>query len=687
MRKILFLFLIIHSDFSFSQHDYSKDFDVVNNYIKNYLIVKPQINEVFAASFTKSFIQTLDPYKLYFNQDEVSQIRSIEKSVIRQTGNLYLNTRQLLIDNYKKSLLSSLTIIDDLNKATIQFDKNDSVPLSFSSDIDDRYYLRDRKERWLAWVKLQVLQKNFNSISDFNRMEHNPDSMKMLFETQKKNILDHESKRIKGILTEDFENFIFYRFLNSYITQFDPHAFYFSEEMFTDFQEQLSSFEFSYGIGITPDKYGKIRISSLVPGSSAWKSGKLNVDDEIVAIETGDQKIVFDENADLSSITNFAKNSKSETLKITVIKENSLKETVTLTKEKIHNDENSVQGFILNGESKTGYIMLPAFYTSWESDKSFGCAQDVAKTIYALKKENIHGLILDLRNNGGGSIKEAIELAGIFIDFGTLSVAENKTGELVSLKDMNRGTMYSGPLAIIVNENSASASEMVAAVLQDYNRAIITGEKTYGKASGQVLIPVANESSKKQGSETLKITTNRYYRVTGNSYQLTGVEPHIVFPGISDPENILESELQGALEKKTITKKIYYTPLSPFPVNTLQEKSLARIKANNKFHQISRVDSIINIFSGEFSFLPVDLKGYKSFIEKRQLLNAEIEKIKFGKSDLFTIENLPGQKEIMKLYKYYFDINEDLKTKIYSDAYIEETYNILKDYMQLLTKQ
>src|SRR5688572_21233923 len=164
--------------------------------------------------------------------------------------------------------------------------------------------------------------------------------------------------------------------------------------------------------------------------------------------------------------------------------------TVFLRKEKIENEENIVRGFVLKGEKKIGYILLPGFYTEWENESGSSCANDVAKEIVKLKRENIEGLILDVRFNGGGSMGEAMELTGIFIDEGPLAGTKYRDGKVAFMKDPNRGQIYTGPMVLMVNGQSASASEMLAAALQDYNRAVIVGSNTFGKATMQQMMPL-----------------------------------------------------------------------------------------------------------------------------------------------------------------------------------------------------
>ena len=310
---------------------------------------------------------------------------------------------------------------------------------------------------------------------------------------------------------------------------------------------------------------------------------------------------------------------------------------------------------------------------------TFGCAQDVGRAIYFLEKEfKIESIIIDLRNNGGGSIAEAIDLAGIFLDFGTLLIARNKNLELSSIKDFNRGTMYSGPLALLVNNYSASASEMLAAVLQDYHRAIIVGDTTFGKATGQSLLPVESEHN-----NMLKLTTNTYFRVTGHSYQNNGVIPDITLPDYDTPFLERKKIINNAFPE-SVNKKVFYQPLPALPVQYLVTQSNARVLRNEKFIKIKEINSL----SGGIyiDYLPLDYKSYYQLIMKKEEIENKINAIKILKTDIFEIELLSNDKELRKAYKYYFDLYTRISESILEDPYIEETYNILNDYKNIKTK-
>lgn len=264
-------------------------------------------------------------------------------------------------------------------------------------------------------------------------------------------------------------------------------------------------------------------------------------------------------------------------------------------------DEERVKSFILKGSNTIGYIYLPAFYEDWEAnnDGLNGCANDVGREIIKLKKENINGLILDMRYNGGGSVSEAAELTGIFIDAGPVAQEKSRGARVNTIKDMDRGTIYDGPLVILVNGYSASATELMAGALQDYNRAIIIGSPTYGKATMQVVLPMdttvtPENFSQIQTDDYLKITISKLYRITGATAQFKGVQPDIVVPDILDAYITKEANEPFAIRPTVISANKYYTPYPALPVRQISASVQGEIDTSKYFNAVKRFIAYAN---------------------------------------------------------------------------------------------
>jgi carboxyl-terminal processing protease len=327
---------------------------------------------------------------------------------------------------------------------------------------------------------------------------------------------------------------------------------------------------------------------------------------------------------------------------------------------------------------------LPGFYTEWENEGGSSCANDVAKEIVKLKKENIHGLILDLRFNGGGSLGEALDLAGIFIEEGPLCLMKQKDGKIVTLKDPNRGIIYDGPLLLLVNGQSASASELVAAALQDYNRAIIAGSATFGKATAQQVFPLQSGTSvitKEKGYA--KITMQKLYRVTGKAAQRNGVIPDVPIPDIFDKLAYREKDMPHSLIDDTVKRNSFYKPLGQLPVSLVTVKSAARLNTDKNFLNILSFQKMI--VEETQNTQPVSLKWDDVEKELKTEMTNGLQQMKDGELVVtaYKADNHGYDKSRLGNDELFSLINKHWVKRLETDIYIEEAYRILIDYITL----
>ncbi|HEX2936925.1 MAG TPA: carboxy terminal-processing peptidase, partial [Bacteroidales bacterium] len=329
---------------------------------------------------------------------------------------------------------------------------------------------------------------------------------------------------------------------------------------------------------------------------------------------------------------------------------------------------------------------LPGFYTEWENQDPTGCANDVAKEIIKLKQENIQGIIIDLRNNGGGAMNEALALAGTFVDAGPLCILSERDKKLTTLRDLSLGTVYDGPLVLMVNGFSASASEIMAASLQDYHRALIVGSPTFGKATGQTIIPLdtlpsSMESGEKNNEDNgfVKITVSKFYRLNGISYQRKGVTPDVLLPSYFDGSSYQESSQPYALPSDSVNRKARYTPLPELPVKSLAEKSKVRLDADERFKKItSTLDSLKSAMT-HLKAIPLNIELFRKkeagIFDALQILEKEIVK----PSTAFNVANVKFDRLLINLSDYKKEVNDLLLKNLQNDIYIEETYRIIND--------
>jgi carboxyl-terminal processing protease len=362
-----------------------------------------------------------------------------------------------------------------------------------------------------------------------------------------------------------------------------------------------------------------------------------------------------------------------------------------LKKEFQSSSDDIVRASVLAADTKIGYISLPGFYSDWNQPGGSQCANDVAKAIIKLKKENIKGLIIDLRFNGGGSLEEAVAMAGIFIDAGPMGLLRSKAGEPVTYKDFSRGTVWDGPLVIMVNGLSASASEFLAAALQDYNRAIIVGSKTYGKGTAQDLLslepgkPTINFTTslanKKTGFAT--ITTKRCYRISGKSVQYTGVIPDISIPELYDYSVYQESHLPFALKPDEIFKKVYYQPLPPITLNTLNNNSRERVNNHPFFAEVKRMNDLIRISQSTENDIILSRAEFKNRFEGLNKSVASIEKMVEKETGVFNVEFVASDLQLMQMDEYFKEMNNSWSRTLESDFVLAEAVNITNDLINI----
>jgi carboxyl-terminal processing protease len=436
-----------------------------------------------------------------------------------------------------------------------------------------------------GWKFLELLR------GAFKRDLLRADSLYAVKETSgRKKEITGERREIKKILQHPggFDNYVASVYCDAISNSFDPHTEYMPLQEKQSFETALGTEGYYFGLSVRENDNGDLEIDRLAPGSPAWKCGDLNKGDVLVKLAWEGKEPIDLAGADPAELSELLGSANNLRMDLTVRKANGIEKTASLTKEKMKNEENSIQSVVLKEPGKIGYIYLPDFYTSM-GGASGSCANDVAREIIKLKKENITALVLDVRFNGGGSLAEALDMAGIFINEGPLSMIREKTGKPATLKDMNRGTIYDGPMAILVNAQSASASELLAAVLQDYNRAVVIGSRTFGKGTAQIIMPVDTSSSPNKENPPygfVKITTSKFYRIKGTTTQHAGVVPDITLPDLFDSINYHEDALPAALPSDTIAKNNYYKPLASLPLADLSAKSKARVANSIQFQKV-----------------------------------------------------------------------------------------------------
>jgi carboxyl-terminal processing protease len=643
------------------------------------------VDDRFSAKVFDHLLNALDPEKLYFTQQDITALSAFKDKIdddLTGTGWKFLPA---LTERYKQSLLRSEAIITRHTQLPFDLSKKELF-------IADTAWAANDVASAALWFKnlkyatldaLIQLQKRTPETKDSEFLtKKEPDARQRVQRNSLRmihRILNHAS---------GYENHVATQFLQSVSLAFDPHSSYLSLEQMESFLGSLSTEGYYFGISVDENERGEIVITQLTPGGPAWKSGEVHPGDVIVQIRWEGSEWIEVDGMTQDEFDNLLEESIRNSIEFTLKETGGIEKTVRLRKEKMSAEENRVKSFILEGEKRIGYVSLPGFYTDWGDEEGSRCANDVAKEILKLKKENIDGLVVDVRYNRGGSLKEAVAMAGIFIDAGPMGVLKVKGGTTQSEKDVNRGTVYDGPLLLMVNGLSASASEFLAAALQDYHRGIIVGSRTYGKATGQEVFslePVeknANASAaKKLGWGYTTITTLKIYRVTGKTAQRRGVTPDIMLPDLYDFIEFREENLDDALASDSISKKIYYTPLGLLPVCELKEKSQDRIANNNAFQTTIQCSKALGGLATKLDSVPLNWVDYKKMISEEGKRFKSLKEITETPTNAFKVNNHVFDKQRMDRDEYIRQVNEVWAKNLVRDISLEEAFFIICDYI------
>lgn len=437
-----------------------------------------------------------------------------------------------------------------------------------------------------------------------------------------------------------------------------------------------------FGFSLNNDEVGT-SISRLLPGSPAYKSGQLNKGDKIEALQWEGKEVINVSDASSNEISSILSAGINEKLTITVKKADGSVRQVTLQKEKaVDDDDDKVKSFILKGDKTIGFISFPAFYTDWEDKRNNanGCANDIAKEILKLKKEGIQGLIIDLRFNGGGSVQEAIDLSGLFIDAGPVGQIKTKEEKVITLKDVNRGTVFDGPLLLMVNTYSASASEMVAGTLQDYNRAVILGTPTYGKATAQQVfaldttINIEDNNEQVKADNYIKITDSKLFRINGTTAQEIGVIPDIdVSPFFAKPTE-REANEANVIHSSVIAANKYYKPYAPLPLQELKTYFKAYTDTAQFF--VNGKKAVMQYENEKLQpFVTLNLKEAFNNYQREQKKDSLTYKLH---NSSFSINNTVYEMQKMKADEVLAENNAIWKKLLSADAFIDLSYRIVE---------
>ena len=481
----------------------------------------------------------------------------------------------------------------------------------------------------------------------------------------------------------------FEAYLNAITNTFDPHTDYFNPKAKQDFDITMS--RRLEGIGARLQRSGDYtKVVSIVPGGPAWKQKQLEVDDLIYAVSQDKEEAVDINGMHIDDVVSMIRGKKGTYVTLTVKNGDGDMLEIRIKRDEVQLEEGFAQSAVLEMPGKVnkiGYINLPKFYADFENPDGNSCADDIAKELKKLQSQNVEGVILDLRNNGGGSLGDVVEMSGLFVKDGPIVQVKSRQGDPYVFRDKDPEVRYTGPLIVMVNSYSASASEILAAALQDYGRAIIVGSNsTFGKGTVQRFYDLDRavrgggvDEMKPLGE--LKLTMQKFYRIDGGSTQLEGVVPDVILPDRFKYIDSGEKQLEHPMEWTEIAAVPYKQDVVDLSSKKeIQKKSAARVESNEVFTKIDanaqRVKKVRDI-----SAYSLQLEEYRRTLKERQEEAKQYKNI-FKPIEGLNIANLPDDLEHIQMDSSRISRNDAWIESLQKDVYLEETLSIMRDMIE-----
>jgi carboxyl-terminal processing protease len=646
------------------------------------------VNDSFSADVFQKVITSLDEMRFLFTADEYKKLsahRYMLDDELQGGAWQFLNQ---LTASYGAAIKRADSLVNVVLQKPLDVTIDDKVTLSRDKQFHFPASIADQKAIWTKWFKWHLL----NSVYDMTLAQTGKTPIKEVL-AKNEAALRQKLKRSTLAGLQDLlvpgalALYVKEAYLMAVALSFDPHTEYLSPKGKDNLQAALSTNDRSFGF-LIDERDGKVVIQHLIPGGPAWKSGEVHRNDQILQLSFDGKEPTDVTMLEADEVAELVEATTANTIALKIKKGDGSVKTVSLRKEKIELEGNGVKGYVLKGIKKIGYISLPDFYTSWEDENGSSCAEDVAKEIVNLKKEGIEGLILDVRFNGGGSMQEAQQLIGIFINEGPLFGLKDK-GKASFLKDPNRGTIWSGPMAVMINGQSASASEVLAASLQDYNRAVVVGSSSFGKATMQQVFAMDTTAGSRMVNAPfgfVKITLGKLYRLDGGTAQLNGVKPDVYLPDAFDVMDNREKDMPNVLAADTIKRNSYYKPLPPLPLKELEQASNQRIATLPEFVALKHsIQQFAAFYKSKQQVIPLKLEAFEKWRAQNDVAMMQGDQNDGKASTLYAVANHQFESQRLQNNVYAGEINSVVVKNLQQDMYIEEVYRIVSDLIQRTT--
>ena len=646
------------------------------------------INDELSKKVYNSYLDMIDPQKKYFLNSDLREFKKFEKLIDDQWLSYDLAFFNLTHTRLIQRINEVEMFLPSLFNSTFEFDIDENINVDFENLTFSKND-KERKERWRKQLKFSTLDLYDIKILD---QEKSIKSNKNYVVKSESQLLKESLKIVNDNINDIFDlmNDIqrkdwFSNYVNSFVSQYDPHTTYFKPEDKDRFDVNISG-RFD-GIGARLQKRdGGIEIVQIILGGPLWKDKKIEAGDEIIKVGEPGKDPINVIGMRIDDAIKLIKGPKGTIVELTVRRktDNEIK-TFPITRDEVVLEESYAKSTLINKDNKTfGLITLPKFYVDFNDSKEINCATDVKNEIINLKKEGIEGLVLDLRNNGGGALQTVVDMTGLFIKTGPIVQVKSIGNRKKVLYDKDPSLLWDGPLVILVNQMSASASEIMAAALQDYERAVVIGSNnTFGKGTVQNVLDLNRFLSNSDFDlGALKITTEKFYRINGGSVQLKGVESDIVTPNTYSHIDIGEADEKNPLKWDQIDKASYRKWDGYYNLESVINDSKLRVSKNELFNLI---DQNAKWFSErrENKSYSLNYDTFKNEQKKNKLKLKKFDKVKDYSNNL-RFNLLSDQSSNIKDTDEYKENRKRWHNSLKSDIYVNESINVL---LNLKTKK
>ncbi|WP_232735390.1 carboxy terminal-processing peptidase [Nonlabens sp. MB-3u-79] len=655
--------------------------NLISHVLKRNHFSPADLTDEFSKDIFDNYVKDLDPGKRYFLESDYKEFQAYEYLIDDQIRDSKVDLFNLTYERLLQRQEESQKIFTELIKKPFDF----SIDESINTDYDKIPYSKNKKElkdHWRKLLKLSALGTYYDKVEE--QKENPEEEQKSLVELEKETRAEIKKSMLENFdLTDDVERLDYFSvFVNTITTHFDPHTNFFPPQTKDRFDTSMSGKLEGIGARLQK-KMDYISVLEIISGGPAWKSELIEVGDKILKVaQENDTMATSIVGMRIGDAVELIKGPKGSKVILTLKKVDGSIEDITLTRDIVQIEETFAKSVIGKDDAfRFGFINLPKFYFDMEDPSGRAAGNDVSQEIKRLKTEGMDGLIIDLRNNGGGSLREVIEMAGLFVDKGPVVQVALKDKRTRTLRDSDSGEiLWEGPLVIMVNEFSASASEILAAALQDYDRAVIIGSKqTFGKGTVQNFEDlnqwVRNNEYGDLGA--IKLTTQKFYRINGGSTQLEGVKSDVVTPGRYSYILVGERDEQYPLPYDEIPKAEYDKFTGYANLSESIKKAQKRVDANPNFKLLDENAKWLSN-QREDNNITLNFTAYKERLDRLEKETEKFESLSDYKNTL-DFDMLAYEKALVKTDSALGDKREAWIKNLKKDVYVEEAVNVLKD--------